>query len=745
MAKTPAPRRSSGSPAAKPSKSNGAKRKAPTKGRTWVKRGLVTVLILGLVGSLIGTLAAVAFYRQVELPDPNADFQTNTTFLYYRDGSTKLGSLSVQNRQTLSYDKMPQVIKDAVVAAENRTFWTDRGISPRGMARSAWTIVRGGEMSGGSTITQQYIKILYLTSDRTMTRKLRELVLAVKMGKERTKEEVLQGYLNTIYFGRGAYGIEAASKAYFNVSAEKLTIPQAAVLASVLNNPSLFDPSAGEKNKERLFERYGYVLDGMLEMGSITQAEHAKHSAALPKFPDVPLNTRYGGTKGFLMRMVEDELATLGFTDAQIQGGGLRVTTTFDETLQEAAVEYGQEYKELVGANAKAGAKNLHPAIASVKVDNGDVLAIYGGDDYVTNSRNWATTDRSAASSFKTWAMIAGLRDEFSLRSMLNGNTFTPDGDSSTVRNEFSMQYGPVTLLRAITDSINTAFVDLTQQIPNGPAEVIKAANDAGIPTGAGWDENNRISLGTAEVSPLDNAAGYATLANEGRNVGRHVVNEVKDLNGKVVYTFKPDPRQSIEADIAADVTYSLTSVVNQGTGGRVRALGFDIAGKTGTAGVEDEIRSAWFVAYTRQISTSVMFVAGEGGTGDLDPYKRPGDGTFFGGTYPAMLWADFMKVALKGLENEPFPDPVFVNNGKAPSVTPTTTQPTATVSTPPASTPPPPSSSAPVTTSAPPPPASSATTTSAPPPATATTTTTKPVPTPPGKPGDGSPTPTPS
>lgn len=742
MAKTPTPRRASGSssPASR-SRGGGARRQAPARGKSWWRRGLVGILIIGLVTAIVATLAAVVYYRRVELPDPNSDFQTNTTFLYYRDGTSKLGSLSVQNRQALAYEDMPQSVKDAVIAAENRTFWTDRGISPTGIARSAWTILRGGEVQGGSTITQQYIKILYLTSDRTMTRKLRELALAVKMGKEVPKEEVLEGYLNTIYFGRGAYGVQAASKAYFNINASELTVPQAAVLASVLNNPSLFDPSGGDENKDRLFERYVYVLDGMLEMGSITEAEHAEYSAALPKFPNVPLNTRYGGTKGFLMKMVEDELAALGFSEAQIQGGGLRVTTTFDKKLQAAAVKYGQDYKEMVGNNAPAGPENLHPAIASVQVGSGDVLAIYGGDDYVEDSRNWATTDRPSASTFKTWAMIAGLRDTFSLRSVLKGNTFIPEGDVVPVRNEFSLQYGPVTLLRAITDSINTAFVDLTQQIPDGPAKVIAAANDAGIEKGAGWDENNRISLGTAEVSPLDNAAGYATLSNEGRDVGRHVVNVVKDMNDKVIYSFTADPEQTIDADIAADVTFSLTSVVNQGTGGRVSGMGYDIAGKTGTAGVGDEIRSAWFVAYTRQISTAVMFVAGEGGSGDLEPYRRPADSAFFGGTYPAMLWADFMEVALEGVENEPFPEPAYVNNGRTPSATPTVSTPSSTVSTPPVSTPPP-TSSAPATTSAPPapPPSSSApppTTTTPPPPASSSGTT------PPGKPGGGPPTPT--
>lgn len=699
---------------------------APRRGKrklTWkrvVGRTVVTVTILGLVMALVAAVAAILFYQRTTLPDPNKDFNTNTTFVNYRDGKTRIGSFAVQNRTTIPYDQMSPFIKDAVVAAENRTFWTDRGISPTGIARSVVQIVRGGEIQGGgSTITQQYIKIYYLTSDRTMTRKFRELALAVKMNKQTSKQDILRDYLNTIYFGRGAYGVQAASKAYFNVDAKDLTIEQSAVLASVLNNPSLFDPSEGTNNSKRLLDRYRYVLNGMREMGKITDAEYTKAATQLPTFPEIPLNSRYGGTKGYLLTAVRNELLNNGFTDAQISGGGLNVTTTFDATMQAEAVKVGQAYRASVAkaASPAQDPNNLHIAIASVQVGTGEVLAMYGGDDYVKNSRNWATTDRPAASTFKPYAAVAGLRNGFSLRSQLNGNTFTPAGDSSTVRNEFNEQYGRVSLLKATEDSINTAFVDLTEQIPQGPTEVIKAANDAGVAKGAGWDSNNRISLGTAEVSPLEQAGGYATFANDGKQAANHVVAKVADLNGKTLYENKPKAEQKIEQDIARDITYALQSVVEQGTGGRVANLGYDVAGKTGTSGVGDAITSAWFVAYTKQISTSVMFVAGDGGNGDLDPYKRPGDGTFFGGTYPAMVWADYMKVAMKGQKNIPFAEPEWVNVGKEknPSPTPTSATPSATPSsespapTPSSESPAAPESSAPPTSAAPTDPATSA------------------------------------
>ncbi|AOH45526.1 hypothetical protein BCB70_05995 [Cutibacterium modestum] len=194
--------------------------------------------------TIIAVIGIFVAYQRTELPDPNRDFQTNTSFIYYRDGS-RLGSFSVQNRQSIPYKAMPKTLRDAVVSAENRTFWSDPGISVKGMTRAAWAIARGGEMQGGLTITQQYIKVLYLSQERTMGRKFKELLLAMKMGKEVSKEDILAGYLNTIYFGRGAYGVQAAAKAFFYTDASKLTLSQSAVLAAVLNSPSNFDPSGG--------------------------------------------------------------------------------------------------------------------------------------------------------------------------------------------------------------------------------------------------------------------------------------------------------------------------------------------------------------------------------------------------------------------------------------------------------------------------------------------------------------------
>src|SRR5512132_2885176 len=261
-----------------------AREKTTKSGRRWVRGILLTIGGLTILG-LISAMAVVVYgYSTTKLPAANAEFKTATTFVYYNDGKSELGNFAIQNRTPLSFDKMPETLKQAAVAAENRTFWTDKGIAIRGMIRAAWTIARGGDVQGGSTITQQYIKILYLNSERTLTRKFRELFLAYKISKEMSKEDILAGYLNTIYFGHGAYGVQAASKEYFNVDAKKLTVPQAAFLATVVNNPSMYDPS-DKDNRERTLSRYRYVINSMAEMSYISPAQATSYAQKLPKFP----------------------------------------------------------------------------------------------------------------------------------------------------------------------------------------------------------------------------------------------------------------------------------------------------------------------------------------------------------------------------------------------------------------------------------------------------------------------------
>ncbi|MGC3995015.1 MAG: transglycosylase domain-containing protein [Propionicimonas sp.] len=653
------PKRSAGPRSAPKAKTT---RKGRKKTSLWVRIPL-WILSLVLVVGVIGAGVVAYAYTSIKLPDPNSDFSTNTTFVYYNDGKTKIGSFQVQNRQSISYEDMPQHVKDAIVAAENRTFWTDPGISPTGLLRAALGLVGlspadATATGGGSTITQQYIKVMYLSSERSFTRKAKELLLATKMGQELSKQDILEGYLNTVYFGRGAYGIEAAAQAYFKVSAAKLTLAQSVALAAIVNSPGNLDPANGDQQAADLLERYQYTLNGMVDMGAITASERAEIYDKLPKFPKVAKDSAFGGPKGFLLTMVKNELLAKGFTEEQINGGGLKVVTTFDATAQDAAVEAAQKMT-LQAAGSKKAAKNLHAGLASIDNATGGVLALYGGPDFLESQWNWATNPRPTGSTFKTYAFATALANGWTFNDKLNGSSFTPKGDSVPVRNADG-NFGMITMQYALTHSVNSAFVDLVTQIEDGPSQVQRMAEAAGVPEGGHWDLSNRIALGNTEVSPLNQAAAYSTFANQGLRRDAHVVKEVFESNGDQSYAADTEGSQTIDMDVAIDTTQALTKVTQDGTGSRAAYLGYPVAGKTGTVGygVEKktaygtttvrETRAAWFVGYTAQVTTAVMYVKGKQGTGDL------GSG-FYGATWPLSTWLEYMKVAMEGKDKVAF------------------------------------------------------------------------------------------
>lgn len=660
--------------------------------RAWpVVRGILIVILALLVAAVVG---AAIFYETAKLPDPNEDFTTQTTKLYYNDGQTELGTLAIQNREIIAYTDMPQSMKDAVVAAEDRTFWTNQGIDVKGMTRAFFGILRNQEVTGGSTITQQYIKIRYLTSEKTLSRKFKELALAIKMNKAESKEEVLAGYLNTIYFGRGAYGVQAAAKAYFGIDAKDLGIAQAAALAAMVNSPSNLDPASGEEAANALTERYNYVLDGMADMGTITQEDHDANHGQLPEFPQFQKSDTFGGPKGFLIDMAINELKEQGFTETQINGGGLKITTTFDAKRQQGAVDAVEETKKRVYENAlplrdeagnvvldengqpkKPDINQLHTGLVSIDVPTGEVVALYGGEDFVTNSRNWATTPRYPASTFKLYGVIAGLRNGYGLQNpLLQGNAFIPPGDSTMLYNYGGANYGPTNLKKAAQLSLNTPFVDMMTRIPNGYDELVRAASDAGVPENDTWKaQGGRLVLGMGEVTVLNNTQGYATIANQGKRVKPHVVREVVDANGNSIYNANFKGEQTIEQEVAKDaidaIKHTDIAALNEAVGGR------DVARKTGTEGSSvadsatqgDIVRSAWVMGFTTRIATGVMMVAGDDGVQNLQPYGSGGS-TFLGEVYPAQIFNEYMRVAVEGTPMEKFPNP----SGIRPSVSST-------------------------------------------------------------------------
>jgi membrane peptidoglycan carboxypeptidase len=301
----------------------GTRKRKVQRGR--LKRVLRWLLLLGLFGFVAGAATVAVAYTMIDVPNPNEDFQAQTTSVYYSDGKHKIGTFAVQNRTAVPLSEVPDHMQEAVVAAENRDFWTDAGVDPTGIMRAAYSNLRGESTQGASTITQQYVKNLYLTQEQTYTRKIKEIFLAVKLEQQLSKEQILEGYLNTIYFGRGAYGIQAAAEAYFDKPARKLTVRESAVLATVLNSPGTFDPAVEKDNRAALHERYRYVLDGMAATGALDGAKAAKLERRLPKLAkDDESGDTLGGPKGHLVELVEEQLVEHEFTEDEIYGGGRR-------------------------------------------------------------------------------------------------------------------------------------------------------------------------------------------------------------------------------------------------------------------------------------------------------------------------------------------------------------------------------------------------------------------------------------
>ena len=667
--------------------------------------GLKWAGIAALVLVLIMVGGAVYLYKTTDIPDPDKSFQTQTTNVYYDDGKTQIGNFHDQNRVSISYNDMPPVIKNAVVAAEDRTFWTNNGIDLKGIIRAATSNARGNATQGASTITQQYVKILYLgqaTGHLSYKEKLKEIFLALKIHRKLTKTDILKGYLNTIYFGRGAYGIEAASQAYFETDAKDLTLKQAAALASILNNPYGLDPANGKDARKALKGRYDYVLNGMATMGNITQAQASRAEKHLPDFPTVHASDALGGQTGHALTLVRKELLALGFTPEQIEGGGLQVTTTLTKKAMDAAAAGVKEARP-----AGYSDKNLHVAVASVEPGTGALRGFYAGQNFLDSQIDWAAVGGSVGSTMKAVTLSTALEAGYSLKSTFDGNSPYTYPDGEQVHNEGEqagiangISYGTVSATYALQQSINTAFIDMTQSIPNGPQKIYDNALKMGIPgpkdhtsypaippgipaTSIDLEPTDpRITLGKAIISPINMANTYATIAAGGEHAPVHIIDKVTDSSGKTLYQYKNNATRAIPQDVSDDVSYALQQVASGGTGAANASpsdLGRPDAGKTGTATHDDGkggsyVSSSWYVGYTPQLSTAVMYVRGDGND-QLDGWLPE----YYGASYPATTWTDVMKRDMAGVPVQNFPPPANVSGtppdaGHAP--TPTYTPP---------------------------------------------------------------------
>jgi membrane peptidoglycan carboxypeptidase len=605
-------------------------------------------IFLGGFGFVAGsTLFAIAYFT-VSIPDPNAYVNSQATIIQYANGE-EIGRMGAQNRTIVSLTKIPLHLREAVMAAEDRDFYSNKAFSPVGILRALKNNLLGGSLQGGSTITQQYAKTAFLTSERTIQRKIRELVIAIKLENQLSKDEILENYLNTIYFGRGSYGVQTASLQYFNRSVDQLSVSQAVVLASILRSPGLYDPAFNKDNRPRLENRFAYVVKGMTEKGWLTEKEAAK--LKIPYIAPRATSGSLSGPKGHLIEAVRKELIKFGFTEDQIMVGGLVVKTTLVKQAQQAAVD---------AVNKQGPTKapdNLHIGLVAVRPGTGEIIAMYGGKDYLTRQLNDATQAiAQAGSTFKPFALIAGLQQGIPLTSMWNGDspqTFDDAGKPYPVANYGFEGWGQISLLKATGSSVNTVYVPLGIKV--GPENVVEAARRAGIPESIAMVPTPSVVLGVASPHVLDVANAYATFAANGIYAKPYLISQVLGSNKGVLYEGKPQTQEVFAADVMADLTYALKYVVTNGSGFAARKLNRPVAGKTGTS---QSNASAWFSAYTPQLAASVALFRDDAtqllkGVGGL--------ATVTGGSFPARIWTAFMQGALKGEPVLNFPAPANI------------------------------------------------------------------------------------
>ena len=606
-----------------------------------------TTIFLGGFGFIAGsTLFAFAWFS-VSIPDPNAYVNSQATIIQYSNGD-EIGRIGTQNRQILPIAQIPINMRNAVLAAEDRKFYSNQAFSVTGIARALINNLKSGSLNneGGSTITQQYAKTAFLTSSRTIERKIKELVIAMKLENALSKDQIFENYLNTIYFGRGSYGVQTASQQYFNRNVDQLNLSQTAVIASILRSPGYYDPSLSEENAVRLENRFQYVIDGMLNEGWITQeqADKAKFPTVAPRVTSGTLS----GPKGHVISQVQRDLGRLGFTEEQLLEGGLVIRTTLVQKAQQSAVDAVSKFYP------KKAPENLRIGLVAIRPGTGEIIALYGGRDYLERQLNDATQSIAlAGSTFKPFALIAALEAGIPLTSMWNGDspqTFDDLGKPYIVSNYGDEGWGQIDLLSATQHSINTIFVPLGMKA--GMDKVVDAARRAGIPENVAMIPTPSVVLGVASPRVIDVANAYATFAAQGVYAKPFLVSSVTGPNKGVLYEATPQTQEVFSKEVMADLTYALKSVVNGGTGAAALSLGRPAAGKTGTS---QSNASAWFAAYTPQLSASVAFFrdsASESlnGIGGLTSVT--------GGSFPARIWTAFMKGALKGEPVMTFPAP---------------------------------------------------------------------------------------
>ncbi|MFH9004544.1 transglycosylase domain-containing protein [Streptomyces afghaniensis] len=639
-------------PAGKP-KRTGWRRMIPTWRMTL--GGFIIVALLLVGGFFLG-------YSLVQIPPANALATKQANVYLYADGSVIARDGEV-NRENVT---LPQISKDAqhaILAAEDRDFYTESAIDPKAMLRAAWNTALGKGKQSGSTITQQYVKNYYLRQEQTVTRKAKEFFIAIKLDREVSKDHILEGYLNTSYFGRNAYGIQAAAQAYYGMDATDLDPARAAYLAALVNAPSQYDVVAHPENRRAAESRWNYVLDGMVKKGWLSESKRAGMKFPVPK--ESTLSTGMSGQRGYIVRTVKDYLTQNKIIDeSKLDAGGYRITTTLQKPRQDAFVKaVNDKLMDKLDKKSNKVDRYVRAGGASVDPKTGEVVAMYNGIDYVKQyTPNATRRDFQVGSTFKPFVFTAAVENHSETQ---DGRMITPNtiydgtnkrpvqgwtGDPYAPENEDQRSYGDITVTEATDSSVNSVYAQMAADV--GPAKVKQTAIDLGVPENTpDLADGPAIALGTATASVLDMAEAYATLANHGRH-GTYTLVKKVTKEGSPIELPERRTRQAVSREAADTTTSVLRSVVQNGTASAAQAAGRPAAGKTGTA---EEDTAAWFAGYTPDLATVVSVMGQDPVTAaHKSLYGAMGLDRVNGGGPPAEIWAQFTRDALK---NKPVTD----------------------------------------------------------------------------------------
>ena len=580
----------------------------------------VPVAVLFLLPSLLGLFAAPL--------NPGLDLYAINrplAFTFLDVNGEEVGHRGAVVGERLHLEDMPAYLPAAFIAVEDRRFYIHNGIDPVGLLRASLLDLRAHKaVAGGSTISQQTAKIVYTAQERTVSRKLTELIDAAGLEKSLSKKQILELYLNRLYLGSAAYGVDGAAHVYFGVSARELTLPQAAMLATLTRAPSVFSP---RRDLPRAQNRAAHVLDAMVQTGAITkaQADDAKAN------PAIVIDHANVDARNFFLDTAADQAKQLAAQNGNLPNADLVVRTTMEPRLQDAARIAATDVISKYGTKDRT-----HEAAVVMMKTDGAVSALIGGTDYDTSVFNRAIqARRQPGSAFKPFVYLAALEAGISPWDMRDDEPVDINGYKPA--NFGNHEYGTLTLADALAHSVNTITVNLAQEV--GIAKVIGAARRTGIVSPL--TPTPSLALGTSEVTPLELTGAYAAFANGGYRVYPYFVTEV-DQGSKVLYRrHAPTPQRVIGSAIDRDLLAMMWNVIATGTGGGASLAPREAAGKTGTT---QNSQDAWFVGFTTDYVAGVW-------VGNDDNSATRG---VTGGTLPAMIWKSAMRTAEKGLPLKP-------------------------------------------------------------------------------------------